>query len=632
MATTIETLSVNLPSQTKLDPLPVARQNAFSFAFSNPFAKGSPTIQAARKERQSHTVDLIPTNKPLFIDGNTGNQISWIKLRDDALKVASSLIHGPLALRPAPLSDSKPSVNRGAVISPLVLLHLPNCIAFTVLAYGVLASGLTVTGANPALTATEICHILQKSSPSVIVTTPQGLSTFQDAYKMLTPAEQAKLNFPSGNNVYLVDTTDGDDYGASEATLEQPARGVLGGWKVQSWKNLLAKKPAPFSPPEYKDDEATLRAAVIFWSSGTSGKSKGVVLSHTACSSALISMWYGSGIKQNERLVGLPPLYHIFGWANVLMTAPSTGATVTLVSKFEPQKYLRLVQETRATHLHIAPPVAVLLAKSPLVGNYDLSSVQNCTSGGAPLGVNVVEAVYKRLGFVIRLGYGLSETFGITNQLSDSWEAHQRLLGSVGTVFPNGEIKIVSVEDGKVVTQGQSGEILIRSPFNFTAYLNNPEATDEAFAPEQWFKTGDVGKMLGDQVFITDRLKEVIKVKGFQVSPAELEDGLCSSPLVQDAGVTSTYHDEHATEYPRAYVVPFDKEALKGGAAAEKFAHACREHIEKNYTAYKWLRGGIVIVEAVPKSPTGKLLRRLLKETKGHHISVYEEKVHKAKL
>ncbi|KAK4054852.1 hypothetical protein OIV83_000776 [Microbotryomycetes sp. JL201] len=592
--------SVKMPAQNKKVELPLCTdKTVFEFVFSSPFVRGSPLWKQTPKHLQHHAMDEpVTDNKPIFVDGQT-----------------------------PPITSSDPSVNRGAIVSPIVLLQLPNCLQFPVLAFGTLASGLTFTACNPVLTPGEIAHILALSQPSVIVTTPTGLPNFQKAFEQLPVDIQQKLAYPTRGNVFIVDP-DHDDYGAGIGSLAQEQTSIIGGWKVSNWKVLLPANPAPFTPPRFTPAESALRAAVIFWSSGTSGKSKGVILSHQACSSALIAVWHYSTLGQNERLVGLPPFYHIFGWANVLMVAPAFGATTTTVAKFDPPAYLRIAQETRATHLHIAPPVAVLFAKSPLVTGFDLSSVKACTSGGAPLGTSVIAEVYKRLGILVRMGYGLSETSGVTGQCADTWQELEKLLGSTGTVFGGTEIKVRSIEDGKTLQVGQDGEICIRSPYCAISYLNNPQATAEAFDDEGWFLTGDVGHYDANyNLWIVDRLKEIMKIKGFQVAPADLEDALCSSPLVQDAGVTGVYNEEHATEYPRAWVVPFDKTLLKGGAAAEAFCHDLRKHIEAKYAPYKWIRGGFVLCEAIPKIPSGKIKRRELKDTRGVLVQVYEDKI-----
>ncbi|GAA5887725.1 hypothetical protein JCM5296_004471 [Sporobolomyces johnsonii] len=622
--------SVKLPAQIEKSPLPRSSHTAFEFLFSQPFVKGSQTWKDSPKELQKHHVAPIPPEKPIFRDGKTGAILSYGRLRSDALSIASSLTDGLLKLKPLPASASDPNVNRGAIVSPVILLHLPNCLPFCTLAYGTLASGLTLTAANPVLTPEELAHILALSEPAVIITSPSGVGNFQLAFQLLSPELKSKLDYSSKGNVFIVDP-DSDDYGASAGSLH-PASRSLGGWTVNDWKVLLPKDPKPFTPPKYTGSEDALRAAVILWSSGTSGKSKGVILSHRAIGSAQIGVWHASTLGADERLVGLPPFYHIFGMANVLFPAVSFGASVTTMSKFDPVSYLTIAQDVRATHLHFSPPIAVLLAKSPMVDGFDLSSVRGCTSGGAPLATSVIEQVYKRLGVLIKIGYGLSETGGATQQQCMTWDEMKPQLGSCGAAYPATEIKIRSVEDAKTLNVGEEGEVCIRSVCCAISYLNNPEATRDSWTADGWFATGDIGKLDSQgNLYITDRLKELIKVKGFQVSPAELEDSLCASPLVADAAVTSVYHDDHATEYPRAFVVPFDKALLVPGQQAEEFAHSLRKHIEGKHAPYKWIRGGFVIVDAVPKSPAGKILRRLLKDSKGHHVQVYEDKT-RAKL
>lgn len=190
-----------------------------------------------------------------------GATLSYGRLYRDALAVASSLTDGVLQLQPAPLSASNPAVNRGAIISPVVLLHLPNCLPFATLAYGVLASGLTLTAANPVLTPAEVAHILSLSQPSVIVTTEAGLASFQAAFKLLTPELQNKLAYPTSGSVFLVDL-EADDYGvAAESLAKVPSS--IDGWSVRDWKVLVPAKPKSFTPPKYVGSEDALRAAMI---------------------------------------------------------------------------------------------------------------------------------------------------------------------------------------------------------------------------------------------------------------------------------------------------------------------------------------------------------------------------------
>jgi acyl-CoA synthetase (AMP-forming)/AMP-acid ligase II len=192
------------------------------------------------------------------------------------------------------------------------------------------------------------------------------------------------------------------------------------------------------------------------------------------------------------------------------------GGTTVVMPKFDPVSFLTLAQQYRATHLHLAPPVAVILAKSPLLDGFDLSTVRSGTSGGAPLGVAIIEAVYKRLGFLIKLGYGLSETASVTSTLADTFEQYKPFAGATGVPCPSVEIKVISTDgSGKLLEIEEAGEVLIRSPSLMNGYLNNEAATKEALDAEGWFHTGDVGKLdKAGNLSIVDRLKEVIKVKG----------------------------------------------------------------------------------------------------------------------
>lgn len=349
-------VDVDALARNQLVELPVINMNIAEFVWSSPFTRGSDLWKITPKHLQHHALpDTVSPDTLSFRDGLTGKishalqsarvpldvggrkrvlaeatgsrdravvlWLTWLytgatlsygRLHSDALKVAASLVDGPLGLRPAPITCSDPAVNRGAVVSPIVLAYLPNSLQFPVLAFGTLAAGLTFTAINPVLTPGEVAHILSLSKPSVIVTTPTGLPVFQKAFETLDPTLQSQLAYPTKGNVFIVDPDQGD-YGTSPSTLNQSTSYTSGGWRVQNWKVLLPQNSAPFSPPKYAGSEASLRAAVIFWSSGTSGKSKGVILSHKAVASALVSVWHYSTLGPKESLVGLPPFYHIFG-------------------------------------------------------------------------------------------------------------------------------------------------------------------------------------------------------------------------------------------------------------------------------------------------------------------------------
>lgn len=262
-----------------------------------------------------------------------------------------------------------------------------------------------------------------------------------------------------------------------------------------------------------------------------------------------------------------------------------------------------------------------MLGKSPIVSNYDLSSIRMLNSGAAPLTRDLVDAVYQRLKIPIKQGYGLSETSPTTH--TQPWEEWNTTIGSVGRLLPNQVAKYMDPEE-KEVPAGQTGELWIKGPNIFKGYLNNVEGTKNALTDDGYFKTGDVGHQdENGNFFITDRVKELIKYKGFQVPPAELEGILIGNDEVDDVAVIGIYNKDQATEVPRAYVVP--KKGVKGGKETEK---RIVEWLAGKVASHKRLRGGVRFVDEIPKSASGKILRRKLKEVAAEE----EKKGEKAKL
>ena len=275
--------------------------------------------------------------------------------------------------------------------------------------------------------------------------------------------------------------------------------------------------------------------------------------------------------------------------------------------KFDLERFCQIVQHHRATYASVVPPVVLLLSKSPTVAKYNLSSLKMLNSAAAPLTRELVDALWTRLKLRVKQSYGLSETSpGITIQSYEEGATH---IGSVGRLLPSMSAKIVDVH-GTEVERGVAGEIWVTGPNVFKGYLNNPQGTKEAFSEDGYFKTGDIGYVdKGDHFYITDRVKELIKYKGSQVAPAELEGLLLSHPQIEDAAVIGVYDAEQATELPRAYVV-----LTHGVERGEGMAREIVEWMAERLAPTKKLRGGVRFVDAVPKSATGKILRRVLKE------------------
>ncbi|KAK4451326.1 hypothetical protein QBC34DRAFT_459056 [Podospora aff. communis PSN243] len=589
-------------------------RNTFDWCFSQPFVAESDFIPAAQR------IPQIEDSRPIFVDNKSERTLTYGQIARDAQAVASGLLElglDPNAIHKLPPTPTCPG---GPEIAPVVLIQLPNGLPIAPILLGTFASGLTATLVSPALTSDEIAWILQNARPRVIITATATLKAMRGALE-----KQEDAAYFSKVPIYTVDAE--DQYPLPSAKMSTNPG-------TKDWKDLLAAKPRP--RVRFADKDAPNRTAVILWSSGTSGRSKGVLLSHHALNFSCGSLWHDADYynSQHQRWLGYVPFYHVFGLLNVMLLSLCTGATVYTMPTFSLDGMLAAIPHRRVTHLHMAPPIAVMLAKAPNVepyarrdanGRNAFSTVVAAVTGGAPLGHEVVVEVHKRCGFRVRLGYGLSETCSTSLQRGYDEASMHAHAGDTGRPHWGVELKIVPIDgSAPVCAIDEEGEILIRAPSLMTAYLpigflagKKPDmsVTTEALTPDGWFRTGDVGALnAAGHLRITDRLKELIKVRAYQVAPAELEAVLCSSEAVADAGVIGIYDSSEATEYPRAFVVPRDSSKLKDRKALEAFAAELREYTEKRTAKYKWLVGGVVFVDQIPKSPSGKILRRVLKD------------------
>lgn len=533
----------------------------------------------------------------------------------------------------------------------MVLVQLPNCLAFPTVVFGIFASGLTASLASPALTASELSWILENARPRAVVTAKASLGAMREALQ-----SQKDTAYFSQIPVFIVDVAT-EEYPFAASLSVSPLSTV----QERDWKCLLAEPAFPVEPFRLPPSSAANRTALILWSSGTSGRSKGVLHSHNALVFATISLWADAdfdkpGLQQNW--LGYVPFYHVFGFCNILVLAPAIGAKCYVMQAFKLDEVCAAIRQRKITYLHMAPPVAVMLAKAPMVEKYSsnggFKSIVCGVTGGAPLGHEVVLEVYNRLGFRIKMGYGLSETCNTSMQRGITEGRMHADAGDSGA--PHLGVELMIAADGqdskakttKATKLNTPGEILIRSPSLMTAYLPvgglapgakpDMSITNEALTPDGWFRTGDVGHLdAKGHLHITDRLKELIKVRAYQVAPAELEAVLCSSDLVADAGVIGIYDKSEATEWPRAFVAPQNPELVqnKDRKGLEELAASLKELVEKKTAKYKWLIGGIIFVDAIPKSPSGKILRRIMKDggvKGGIEVALYERKRRDTKL
>jgi acyl-CoA synthetase (AMP-forming)/AMP-acid ligase II len=354
-------------------------------------------------------------------------------------------------------------------------------------------------------------------------------------------------------------------------------------------------------PPAVEIDPAE-DLAVLPFSSGTTGVSKGVMLTHRNLVANLEQIRSQHRIDESDTLVGLLPFFHIYGQIVVLNLGLSQGATVVTMPRFEMGAFLDLLETHRVTRVHVAPPVVLGLAKAPGVEGRDLA-LRVVFCGAAPLDAETAERAGERLGAPVRQGYGMTEASPVTHISSDD-ELDDLDPGTIGRLVPNTEGRLVDPETGEDVGEGDAGEVWIRGPQVMRGYLANDEATAATLTQDGWLKTGDIARLEENGTWrIVDRVKELIKYKGYQVPPAELEALLVNHPAVADAAVIPM-PDAEGGEAPKACVVP---------AGDDLDADELMAWVAERVAPYKRIRA-VEIVDEIPKSASGKILRRLLRD------------------
>jgi acyl-CoA synthetase (AMP-forming)/AMP-acid ligase II len=363
---------------------------------------------------------------------------------------------------------------------------------------------------------------------------------------------------------------------------------------------FLAEAEPGATPEEVEVDPEDL--AVLPYSSGTTGLMKGVMLTHRNLVANIEQAWNSMPLTDEDVLVGLMPFFHIYGQTVVLNMGLAKGSTIVTMPRFDLDELLEIVERHGVTWLHIAPPIVLAFATVPGVEERDTSRLKMVISGAAPLDADLARRAESRIGAPIRQGYGMTELSPVSHK-SRLVRVEETPPGSIGALIPNTEARLVNPETGEDVAEGEDGEIWIRGPQVMRGYLNNDEATAETLVGDGWIRTGDIGRVDENGFFyIVDRLKELIKYKGHQVPPAELEAVLVSHPKVKDAGVIGVPMDDGG-EAPKACV-----KAEDGLEADELMAY-----VAERVAPYKRIRE-VEFVDEIPKSASGKILRRVLRE------------------
>ena len=485
-------------------------------------------------------------DQPVLIDGPSGRALTMGQVAGGARRVATGL------------------ARRGFAKSDVLAIYSPNLPEYVLAFHGPVMAGGIVTTANPLYVPEELAFQLRDTGAKYLVTVPPFLDKAREAARGTAVRE-----------IFVF----GEAQGATPFSALLANDGDLPPVPIDTHRDLVA----------------------LPYSSGTSGRPKGVMLSHRNLVAVTRQVEAQAQIDENWRTLGILPFFHIYGLV-VLMNFPLYfGGLCVTMPRFDLAEFLRLIQEHRLTHLYVVPPIVLALAKHPLVDQFDLSSVKLVNSGAAPLDAALQRACAERLHCLVTQGYGMTET-SLACHVTPQDPAKVRS-GAVGLTLPNMESKVVDLVTGATLPAGERGEIHVRGPNVMQGYWKDPEATARTLDADGWLHTGDVGHADADGYFyVVDRVKELIKYKGMQVAPAELEGLLLSHPAVADAAVIPS-PDEEAGEVPKAFVVlrqslpPEDLMAWVAGRVAP----------------HKKIRR-MAIVDAVPKSASGKILRRVLVE------------------
>lgn len=368
---------------------------------------------------------------------------------------------------------------------------------------------------------------------------------------------------------------------------------------LKKYKNAV--DPYTFMPAPLTDNAKSI--ALIMASSGTTGFPKGVTLSHhnmlTFISNVRLS--YLLDIRKDDQMINFLPLFHGYSFG-MFLTVASNSACMTLMRRFNLETLLQSVGKYKVTHMCLVPPVLVQIAKHPQITNYNFDSVREVICGAAPLPKDIADDACRRIKCQsIRNGYGMTELSVVTNVSSRDCGNEE---GNVGPMIPGMLCKIVDPETGEALPPGKVGEVCFKGDQVMLGYYKNPKVTAETIDEDQWLHTGDLGHLNTDgKLYISGRLKELIKYKGYQVSPSEIEALIQSHSDVKDAAVVGVPHPDSG-EVPMAFVV---RQPGSKVTAEEIIAFS-----NKNFSPQKWLRGGVQFVDAISKTPSGKIIRREL--------------------
>jgi acyl-CoA synthetase (AMP-forming)/AMP-acid ligase II len=509
-------------------------------------------VLAAGKERP---------DAPALVDGLSGETITHGELAGYVDRFAAALHEAGL--------------RKGDVVA----VFSPNTIWYPVVFHGIAKAGCIMSPINALYQPEEIAFQLRDSGARMLVTVSPFLDRALDAVEKQPVDEVVVLDGAAGH---------------------------------RSLRDLLSTS----APSVQVDIDPAEDLVTLPYSSGTTGLPKGVMLTHRNLVADVSQCRPLSELHEgDERIIAVLPFFHIYGLTVLMNQGLQWGGTVVSLPRFELEQFLRTIQDQKITRAFVAPPIVLALAKHPLVDQFDLSSLRSICSGAAPLDADLAQAAQDRLrkgaadGVTVVQGYGMTELSPVSHTTPDPTRLPEGLTevpkGSVGFAIPNTECRLVDPGTGEDAAPGERGELWVRGPQVMKGYLNNPTATADTLDAEGWLHTGDVAVVDEHGCYtVVDRVKELIKYKGYQVAPAELEAVLIGNPAIADAAVIGVKDEESGEELPKAFVV-----RAPGAAITEQ---EVMDFVAGKVAPHKKIRA-VEFIEQVPKSAAGKILRKDLK-------------------
>ncbi|KAI4839650.1 acetyl-CoA synthetase-like protein [Aureobasidium sp. EXF-8845] len=520
-----------------------------------------------------------------YLDASTGASLSYSDVKQKATALSTALVR-----------------NHGMKAGDTCILFSQNSIWYPVAMFAVLRAGGVVSGASPAYGAEEMAYALRTSGAKFLMTHPERMSVAVEACKAVGLGRE---------NIFLLEGKQEGFVG-----VEELIRGAKKGEEVEEWMGVREKGNKNV-------------CAFLSFSSGTTGLPKAVMISHQNVIAQCLQMLKIT--PKLERVLAVLPLFHITGLVHILHLPILFNAQVIMLPSFSMPTMLDTVVKYKIKELLLVPPLLIRLVRDPIVDDYDLSHVTRFSSGAAPLSQEILELLQKKFphtGF--KQGYGMTESCScITGHPPEYYD--YKYAHAVGQIVSSTSVKIIK-EDGTEAGIDEAGEIWALGPQVTMGYLNNEAATRDTFDADGYLHTGDQGFINSEGLLtITDRIKEMIKVNGHAVAPAELEDLLLGHSSIEDVAVLGIA-DEVSGEAPKAFVVLKPGSSANNTEETQKVGKQLLGYVKEKKIRYKWLTE-IEFVEQIPKSPSGKILRRVLKDrAKEGKVGVVVKEIVKAKL